>query len=68
MFPSHPLMSAIQADRERQLERASRERRLLSGPWAETVDSPRITRPATVVGARPASRAERSGGPACEVA
>jgi hypothetical protein len=66
MFPSHPLSLAIQAERERELDRRARERRLLAEPYIEPVVAAQSTRAPGAGGARPAGRPERSSGPACE--
>ncbi len=66
MYPSLPLMSAIQADRERELERTSREHRMLETARTEP-DRPASSAAVTTIRpARPAARSERSSGPACE--
>jgi hypothetical protein len=68
MFPSQPLMSAIHADRMRDIERASRERRMLQAPSMEAA----CTAPLAI--AAPARRADaargsgRSSDAACGVA
>ena len=74
MFPTEPLMTAIHADRLRDLERRSREQRLLHpGPveWAD--ESVNRSAPlGTTVGPAiqrmsPLTRTGRSAGSACEV-
>jgi hypothetical protein len=67
MFPSLPLMTAIQADRERDVERTSREHRMLAARPEADAPAP-VVRPAISRPARPAGRSERSSGPACEAA
>jgi hypothetical protein len=73
MFPTEPLMTAIHADRLRDLERRSREQRLLHpGPveWAdERAGSPAplgtTVRP-VIQRTSPLTRTGRSAGSACE--
>ncbi len=73
MFPTEPLMTAIHADRLRDLERRSREQRLLHpGPveWANEPASA-ATSLGTTVGpviqrTSPLTRTGRSAGSACE--
>ncbi|HEY7131668.1 MAG TPA: hypothetical protein VH440_05415 [Candidatus Limnocylindrales bacterium] len=59
-------MSAIQADRERDLERTSREHRLLETDRMDADRPASSASVATIRPARPAARSERSNGPACE--
>ena len=68
MFPSQPLMHAIHADRMRELERASREHRMLETPAIETAPTVRV---ATATQARRADATTgtgRSSDAACGVA
>jgi hypothetical protein len=59
-------MSAIQADRERELERTSREHRMLEMARTETDPPASSAAVTTIRPPRPAGRSERSSGPACE--
>jgi hypothetical protein len=65
MFPSLALMTAIQADRQRELERSSREHRMLADTGPEPAPTTPVARTAIVV-ARPSGRPGRSSGPARE--
>ena len=70
MFPSQPLMHAIHADRMRELERASREHRMLETPAIETAPTVRVAT-ATATQARRADATTgtgRSSDAACGVA
>ncbi len=73
MFPTEPLMTAIHADRLRDLERRSREQRLLHPGPVEWADEPAGGRTplGTTVGpiiqrTSPLTRTGRSAGSACE--
>jgi hypothetical protein len=67
MFPSQPLMSAIHSDRERQLERSSREHRMLEARDIEPVATSRVgATPMAPVA--PTTKAARPSDPACGVA
>jgi hypothetical protein len=66
MFPSLPLMSAIQADRERELERTSREHRMLDTARTQNETPAPVAPIATIRPARSTGRGERTNGPACE--
>jgi hypothetical protein len=75
MFPTEPLMTAIHADRLRDLERRSREQRLLHpGPveWAnesrDRAASLGMTVGPAVQRTSPLPRTGRSAGSACEAA
>jgi hypothetical protein len=67
MFPSQPLMQAIHSDRERQLERASRERRWLQARVIEPVATTRVGT-TTIAPLASATKAGRPNDPACGVA
>jgi hypothetical protein len=65
MFPSLTLMTAIHADRQRELERTSREHRMLAAASPEPEPTTPVGR--TAIGAaRPSGRPGRPSGPACE--
>jgi hypothetical protein len=66
MFPSLPLMTAIQADRERDVERAAREHRMLETTRLESDAPAPVVHPAMSRPARSTGRTERSNGPAAE--
>jgi hypothetical protein len=73
MFPSETLMTAIQADRVRDLERHSRENRLLHPDAVEWTAAPSAGRPAVAatsgLSLRTSPRVPRTGrssGSACE--
>jgi hypothetical protein len=69
MFPSQPLMHAIHADRMRELERASREHRMLEAPAIETAPTVRVATAALVRRTEVTTTgAGRSGDAACGVA
>ena len=68
MFPSQPLMKAIFTDRERQLERSSREHRMLDAETIEPVATARLLTTSTVGRIGRKSGAGRPGDPACGVA
>lgn len=67
MFPSLTLMTAIQADRERELDRMGREHRLLSGGPPDPVRTKAVTR-TSVAAPSSTTRTDRSNGQACEPA
>jgi len=68
MFPSEPLMTAIQRDRERDLERASREHRMLTARLDEPAAAMPVLTATTAGRTSPKTGAGRPGDPACGVA
>ena len=74
MFPSEALMTAIQADRVRDMERHSREYRLLHPDAVESTKAPSAgeaaaemtTGPGALRTAPRVARTERAAGTACE--
>ena len=68
MFPSQPLMHAIHADRNRQIERASLEHRMLETPVIEAAPATRVVTAAPVRRTEVATATGRSGDAACGVA
>ncbi|HEY7971057.1 MAG TPA: hypothetical protein VID95_13765 [Candidatus Limnocylindrales bacterium] len=68
MFPSQPLMHAIHSDRMREIERASREHRMLETPAIETAPTMRIATAAPVRRADVTTGTGRSSDAACGVA
>jgi hypothetical protein len=68
MFPSQPLMSAIHHDRIRQIERASREHRMLETPVIEPAPIVRVANAAPVRRTEVTTATGRSSDAACGVA
>ena len=68
MFPSQPLMHAIHADRMRQIERASREHRMLETPAIEAAPTVRVATAAPVRRTDVTAGTGRSSDAACGVA
>ena len=68
MFPSQPLMRAIHDDRIRQIERASREHRMLETPAIETAPTLRVATATQVRRTDATTGPGRSSDAACGVA
>jgi len=68
MFPSQPLMRAIHDDRIRQIERASREHRMLETPAIETAPTLRVATATQVRRTDATTGTGRSSDAACGVA